>query len=78
MQDPFETYFSEYTGGPDFDKAAKHSLWRFIKMNRARLQVDPHWMKTDGRTGFRLVLDTVKETIFKNAIEDSGTLNITL
>ncbi|KAF7333947.1 Heterotrimeric G-protein alpha subunit [Mycena sanguinolenta] len=39
---PLSTYFPEYTGGPDINKAAKYILWRFMQENRARLSVYPH------------------------------------
>src|SRR6266542_2099513 len=38
---PLERYFSEYTGGPDINKAAKYILWKFMQANRARLSVYP-------------------------------------
>ena len=44
IQVPLERYFSEYTGGPDVNKAAKYILWRFMQANRARLNVYPQYV----------------------------------
>ena len=38
---PLEQYFSEYTGGPNADKASKYILWRFTQANRAKLTMYP-------------------------------------
>lgn len=38
-QVPLESYFPEYTGGVDIDKAAAYILSRFMQVNRARLNV---------------------------------------
>src|ERR1700722_5656598 len=40
-QVPLESYFPEYTGGPDINKAAKYILWKFMQMNRAHLSTYP-------------------------------------
>jgi hypothetical protein len=40
-QVPLESYFPEYTGGVDINKAAKYILWRFMQVNRARSNVYP-------------------------------------
>jgi guanine nucleotide-binding protein G(i) subunit alpha len=41
-----ETYFPEYTGGPDMNKGVKYILWRFMQVNRARLSVYPQYVST--------------------------------
>lgn len=74
MQIPLETYFPEYTGGPDSNKAAKYILWRFMLTNRARLSIYPHLMKADDTTGMQWVFAAVKETIKQNELKDSGVL----
>jgi guanine nucleotide-binding protein subunit alpha len=42
-QVPLERYFPEYTGSSDINKAAKHTLWKFIQANRTRLSVYPQY-----------------------------------
>ncbi|KAF7373066.1 Heterotrimeric G-protein alpha subunit [Mycena sanguinolenta] len=69
-QIPLSTYFPEYAGGPDVNKAAKYILWKFMQENRARLTVYPHLTRTDDTQSVRLVFAAVKETILQNAIKD--------
>jgi len=69
---PLENYFPEYTGGADFNKAAKYILWRFLQTNRARLNVYPHITDVFDTSSIRLVFITVKETILQNALKESG------
>jgi guanine nucleotide-binding protein G(i) subunit alpha len=38
---PLERCFPEYTGGSDFEKAARCILGKFTQANRARLQIYP-------------------------------------
>ncbi|KAF7333937.1 Heterotrimeric G-protein alpha subunit [Mycena sanguinolenta] len=71
---PLSTYFPEYTGGPDINKAAKYILWRFMQENRARLSVYPHLICTNDTKSVRLVFAAVKETILQNALKDSKVL----
>ncbi|CAD6576463.1 MAG: Guanine nucleotide-binding protein alpha-2 subunit [Tremellales sp. Tagirdzhanova-0007] len=71
---PLVTYFPEYTGGADINKAAKYILWRFTQTNRARLSVYPHLTQATDTSNIRLVFAAVKETILQNALRDSGIL----
>ena len=41
LQVPLVQYFPEYTGGTDVNKGAKYILWRFMQLNRSRLNVFP-------------------------------------
>lgn len=38
---PLSTYFPDYSGGNDVNRAAKYLLFRFDQVNRARLQLYP-------------------------------------
>lgn len=69
---PLENFFSEYTGGADVNKAARYILWRFIQLNRARLNVYSHITDVFDASSIRLVFVTVKETILHNALKNSG------
>jgi len=67
---PLEKYFPEYTAGPDFDKAAKYILWQFMRANRPRLSVYPHFTQATDTIDFRLVFAAVKETILQNVLKN--------
>jgi guanine nucleotide-binding protein G(i) subunit alpha len=41
LQVPLAQYFPEYLGGTDVNKGVKYILWRFTRLNRARLNVYP-------------------------------------
>ncbi|KAJ7275897.1 guanine nucleotide binding protein, alpha subunit [Mycena rebaudengoi] len=71
---PLERYFPDYTGGPDFRKAAKYILWRFMQENRARLGVYPHLTQATDTANIRLVFTAVKETVQQNALTGTGIL----
>ncbi|KAL0574068.1 Guanine nucleotide-binding protein alpha-2 subunit [Marasmius crinis-equi] len=71
---PLKTYFSEYTGGNDINKAAKFILWKFVNLNRARLSVYPHLTQATDTSNIRHVFAAVRETILQNALKDSGIL----
>ncbi len=38
---PLIKFFPDYSGGSDFNKAAKYILWRFAQVNRANLNIYP-------------------------------------
>jgi hypothetical protein len=38
---PLGTYFNDYQGGDDVNRAAKYLLWRFNQVNRASLNLYP-------------------------------------
>lgn len=38
---PLSTYFPDYSGGNDVNRAAKYLLWRFNQVNRAHLNLYP-------------------------------------
>ena len=38
---PLATYFPDYSGGNDVNRAAKYLLWRFNQVNRAHLNLYP-------------------------------------
>ncbi|KDQ56215.1 hypothetical protein JAAARDRAFT_305437 [Jaapia argillacea MUCL 33604] len=71
---PLERYFPEYAGGTDLSKAAKYILWRFMQMNRARLNVYPHLTQATDTNNIKVVFGAVKETILQNALKESGIL----
>lgn len=41
---PLATYFPDYSGGNDVNKAAKYLLWRFNQVNRAHLNLYPQYV----------------------------------
>ncbi|KAI1434529.1 G protein alpha subunit [Xylaria sp. CBS 124048] len=71
---PLGTYFPDYSGGEDVNKAAKYLLWRFNQVNRAHLNLYPHLTQATDTSNIRLVFAAVKETILNNALKDSGIL----
>ncbi|KAI8071224.1 guanine nucleotide binding protein, alpha subunit [Gongronella butleri] len=71
---PLETYFPDYKGGNDANKAAKYILWRFLQTNRAKLHIYPHLTQATDTTNIRFVFAAVNETILQNALRDSGML----
>lgn len=71
---PLETYFPDYTGGQDINKAAKYILWRFIQLNRANLSIYPHVTQATDTSNIKLVFAAIKETILENTLKDSGVL----
>ncbi|KAI9798508.1 MAG: Guanine nucleotide-binding protein alpha-2 subunit [Piccolia ochrophora] len=71
---PLNKYFNDYSGGADVNRAAKYLLWRFNQVNRAHLNLYPHLTQATDTSNIRLVFAAVKETILKNALEDSGIL----
>ncbi|KAI9038796.1 guanine nucleotide-binding protein subunit alpha gpaB [Aspergillus affinis] len=71
---PLSTYFPDYSGGNDVNRAAKYLLWRFNQVNRAHLNLYPHLTQATDTTNIRLVFAAVKETILQNALKDSGIL----
>ncbi|KAI9846460.1 MAG: Guanine nucleotide-binding protein alpha-2 subunit [Thelocarpon superellum] len=71
---PLVTYFPDYSGGNDVNRAAKYLLWRFNQVNRAHLNLYPHLTQATDTSNIRLVFAAVKETILQNALKDSGIL----
>ncbi|KAH6855656.1 guanine nucleotide-binding protein alpha-3 subunit [Chaetomium sp. MPI-CAGE-AT-0009] len=71
---PLGSYFPDYSGGNDVNKAAKYLLWRFNQVNRAHLNLYPHLTQATDTSNIRLVFAAVKETILNNALKDSGIL----
>lgn len=71
---PLETYFPDYTGGQDINKAAKYILWRFVQLNRANLNIYPHVTQATDTSNIKLVFAAIKETILENTLKDSGVL----
>lgn len=71
---PLETYFPDYTGGQDINKAAKYILWRFVQLNRANLNIYPHVTQATDTSNIKLVFAAIKETILENKLKDSGVL----
>lgn len=71
---PLETYFPDYTGGQDINKAAKYILWRFVRLNRANLNIYPHVTQATDTSNIKLVFAALKETILENTLKDSGVL----
>lgn len=61
---PLADYFPEYTGGNDVNKAAKYILWRFTRVNRAKLQIYPHITQATDTSNIRLVFAAVKEYVY--------------
>ena len=40
---PLSNYFPDYSGGADYNRAAKYILWRFNQVNRAHLKLYPQY-----------------------------------
>ena len=40
---PLSNYFPDYSGGDDYNRAAKYILWRFNQVNRAHLKLYPQY-----------------------------------
>ncbi|TFK67712.1 heterotrimeric G-protein alpha subunit, GPA3-like protein [Pluteus cervinus] len=68
---PLEKFFPEYTGGTDINKAARYILWRFVRVNRARLSIYPHLTQATNTRNIGLVFTAVKETILQSALKSS-------
>lgn len=71
---PLESYFPEYTGGVDIDKAAAYILSRFMQVNRARLNVHSHLINVFDTSNLRLIFASTKEAILHKALNESGIL----
>ncbi|KAI8391598.1 guanine nucleotide binding protein, alpha subunit [Radiomyces spectabilis] len=71
---PMEKYFPDYGGGKDVNKAAKYILWRFMQTNRAKLHIYPHLTQATDTCNIRFVFAAVKQTLIKNALQESGML----
>jgi hypothetical protein len=69
---PLESYFPEYTGGVDINKAAKYILWRFMQVNRARSNVYPHLVNVFDTKNLRILFTIMKEIVLQKALKDSG------
>nr|GAT48136.1 G-protein alpha subunit [Mycena chlorophos] len=68
---PMDEHFPDYTAGPDSVKAVKYILWQFMRLNHARMAINPHItnaIETDIRNpSIRSVLNVIKETILRGA-----------
>lgn len=71
---PLENYFPDYTGGSDINKATKYILWRFVKLNRANLNIYPHITQTTDTSNIKLVFAAIKETILENSLKETGVI----
>ncbi|KAL8894323.1 MAG: hypothetical protein Q9207_008519 [Kuettlingeria erythrocarpa] len=71
---PLGSYFPDYSGGNDANRAAKYLLWRFNQVNRAHLNLYPHLTQATDTSNIRLVFAAVKDTILHNALADTGIL----
>lgn len=71
---PLERYFPDYEGGANANKAAKYILWRFLQCNRNRLTIYPHLTQATNTSNIRFVFTAIKETLLRNALQDSGML----
>ncbi|KAL9120176.1 MAG: hypothetical protein Q9187_003267 [Circinaria calcarea] len=71
---PLGSYFPDYSGGNDVNRAAKYLLWRFNQVNRAHLNLYPHLTQATDTSNIRLVFAAVKDTILHNALAESGIL----
>ncbi|GME81027.1 unnamed protein product [Ambrosiozyma monospora] len=69
---PLETYFPDYVGGNDVNKAVKYILWRFKQLNRANLNIVPYVTQATDTSNMKLAFAMVKETIMHNSLIDSG------
>jgi guanine nucleotide-binding protein G(i) subunit alpha len=63
--------FPDYSGGNDFNRAAKYLLWRFNQVNRAHLNIYPHLTEESDTSNMRFVSAAIKETILQNALRKS-------
>ncbi|KAF8990192.1 G-protein alpha subunit [Cyathus striatus] len=75
MKSPLEQHFPEYSGGCNVDKATKHILWKFMMLNRAKLNVFPHVIEgTFDNNIIKYFFGVLKETILQKALHDAGIL----
>ncbi|KAF8460878.1 G-protein alpha subunit [Russula ochroleuca] len=71
---PLAQYCPEYTGGTDVNKSAKYILWRYMQLNRARIDLYPHIVEVSDITRMRLLWIPMREIILHNALKESGIL----
>jgi guanine nucleotide-binding protein subunit alpha len=63
---PLENYFSDYIGGNDVKKAGEFILRRFTQLNRAHLNIYPHFIETTDKSKIRLVFESIEQMILKS------------
>jgi guanine nucleotide-binding protein G(i) subunit alpha len=63
---PLENYFSDYIGGNDVNKAEEFILRRFTQLNRAHLNIYPHFIETTDKSKIRLVFESIEQMILKS------------
>lgn len=51
---PLGSYFPDYSGGNDANRAAKYLLWRFNQVNRAHLNLYPQYVVLGSCPSFHL------------------------
>lgn len=71
---PLENYFPEYNGDTDYVVASKFLLYLFLKENKAGLSIYPHLTCATDTKGIKVVFGSVKDTIIKRGLIDSGIL----
>ncbi|KAF8463774.1 G-protein alpha subunit [Russula ochroleuca] len=71
---PLVQYYPEYTGGADANEGSRYILWRFMQLNRSRLNIHTHITEAPDMNNVRLVFTSVKETILQNALKESGVM----
>jgi guanine nucleotide-binding protein G(i) subunit alpha len=62
---PLANYFPDYSGGNNVNKAEDFILRRFTQLNRAHLNIYPHFIEITDESKIRLVFESIKEIILK-------------
>jgi guanine nucleotide-binding protein subunit alpha len=63
---PLENYFFDYIGGNDVNKAEEFILRCFTQLDRAHLNIYPHFIETTDKSKIRLVFESIEQMILKS------------
>ncbi|KAH7019583.1 guanine nucleotide regulatory protein [Ilyonectria destructans] len=73
-RDPLSNYFPDYSGGRDWNKAAKYISWRFKQVNRAHLNLYSHLSEIHDNSLKSLISAAVMDTHIHNGLKAAGIL----
>ena len=71
---PLENYFPDYSGGNDVNRATKYILGRFNQVNRAHLDLYPHFIEVTDKVEIQLLFAAIDETLLHSLMRDAGIL----
>jgi len=73
---PLQNYFPYYSGGNNFNRAAKYLLWHFNQVNRAKLNLYPHIVDPcGGPSTTQAVFSAIRETMLQKELRSNGFSN---